>query len=193
MIAGLAFALSPHLLTVLGPVSAEALPACLAPWVMVPLVTAVREGSPRRAAMRSGIAVLLMGGYQCGARAGRAPTGGVVAADPATRSADAAPDRWPGSSPSFSPPRGGSPRCSCSATTARRSSDASSRPPRRPARPRSSSRCAARRTGLPTCPRRGGMPGRCCSVSPRWSSTPWWSWLSGSAGSLSVASRIGTG
>ncbi len=61
MIAGLAFALSPHLLTVLGPVSAEALPACLAPWVMVPLVTAVREGSPRRAAMRSGIAVLLMG------------------------------------------------------------------------------------------------------------------------------------
>ena len=61
MIAGLAFALSPHLLTVLGPVSAEALPACLAPWVMVPLVTAAREGSPRRAAMRSGIAVLLMG------------------------------------------------------------------------------------------------------------------------------------
>jgi arabinofuranan 3-O-arabinosyltransferase len=61
MIAGLAFALSPHVLTVLGPLSAEALPMCLAPWVLVPLVTGANGGSPRRAAMRSGIAVLCMG------------------------------------------------------------------------------------------------------------------------------------
>jgi arabinofuranan 3-O-arabinosyltransferase len=61
LVGGLAFAVSPHVLTVLGPVSAEALPMCVAPWVLVPLVSADRYGSPRRAAMRSGIAVLFMG------------------------------------------------------------------------------------------------------------------------------------
>jgi arabinofuranan 3-O-arabinosyltransferase len=61
LVGGLAFALSPHVLSVVGPVSAEALPMCVAPWVLVPLVSAARDGSPRRAAMRSGFAVLCMG------------------------------------------------------------------------------------------------------------------------------------
>jgi len=61
VVGGLAYALSPHVLSVLGPLSAEALPMCVAPWVLVPLVSAARDGSPRRAAMRSGVAVLCMG------------------------------------------------------------------------------------------------------------------------------------
>lgn len=58
-LAALAFAASPHLLTVLGPVSAEALPMSLAPWVLVPLVG--NRGTPRRAATYSALAVLAMG------------------------------------------------------------------------------------------------------------------------------------
>ena len=61
-VAGLAFALSPHVLTVLGPVSAEALPMCLTPWVLIPLVRAAQGGSMRRGAVLSGVAVLAMGG-----------------------------------------------------------------------------------------------------------------------------------
>jgi arabinofuranan 3-O-arabinosyltransferase len=57
-LAGLAYALSPHVLSVLGPVSAEALPMCLAPWVLAPLLC---TGSVRRAAASSGLAVLAMG------------------------------------------------------------------------------------------------------------------------------------
>ncbi|HET6876294.1 MAG TPA: alpha-(1-_3)-arabinofuranosyltransferase family protein [Jatrophihabitans sp.] len=67
MIAGLAYALSPHLLSVLGPVSAEVLPMCLTPWVLVPLVDGMRGGSPRRSAMRSGVAVLFMGAVNAAA------------------------------------------------------------------------------------------------------------------------------
>ncbi|HEV7147702.1 MAG TPA: alpha-(1-_3)-arabinofuranosyltransferase family protein, partial [Pedococcus sp.] len=63
LVAGVAFALSPHLLTVLGPVSAEAWPMALAAWVLVPLVSpAATHRSARRSAFLSGIAVLLMGG-----------------------------------------------------------------------------------------------------------------------------------
>ncbi|MCE1178618.1 MAG: DUF3367 domain-containing protein [Micrococcales bacterium] len=63
LVAGLAFALAPHLLTVLGPVSAEAWPMSLAAWVMVPLVGGLREGaSPRRAGFLAGLAILCMGG-----------------------------------------------------------------------------------------------------------------------------------
>ncbi len=38
------------------------LPAALLPWVLVPLVTGSRSGSPRRAAARSGLVIQLMGG-----------------------------------------------------------------------------------------------------------------------------------
>ena len=59
---GLVYALAPRMLTLLGPVSAEALPMALAPWVLLPLVLGARGGSPRRAAALSGLAVLAAGG-----------------------------------------------------------------------------------------------------------------------------------
>ena len=63
LVAGVAFALSPHLLTLLGPASAEAWPMSLAAWVLVPLVSpAASHRSARRSAFLSGMAVLLMGG-----------------------------------------------------------------------------------------------------------------------------------
>ncbi|HET8971491.1 MAG TPA: alpha-(1-_3)-arabinofuranosyltransferase family protein, partial [Candidatus Nanopelagicales bacterium] len=58
--AALAYALAPRLVTVLGPLSAEAWPVALLPWAMAPLL-----GTPvlsrRRAAGLSALAVLLMG------------------------------------------------------------------------------------------------------------------------------------
>jgi len=56
------YALAPRMLTEIGPLSAEMLPAALLPWVLLPLVRANRLGSPRRAAGLSALAVLGMGG-----------------------------------------------------------------------------------------------------------------------------------
>ncbi|MFI7542669.1 alpha-(1-_3)-arabinofuranosyltransferase [Actinoplanes sp. NPDC049599] len=62
IIAGVAFALSPRLLTELGPISVEAWPSALAPWVLVPLI-GLREGAPiRRAVTRSALVVACAGG-----------------------------------------------------------------------------------------------------------------------------------
>jgi arabinofuranan 3-O-arabinosyltransferase len=58
----LGYALAPRMLTEIGPLSAEMLPAALLPWVLLPLVRADRLGSPRRAAGLSALAVLGMGG-----------------------------------------------------------------------------------------------------------------------------------
>lgn len=58
----LAYALAPRVLTEIGPLSAEMLPAVMLPWVLLPLVRADRIGSPRRAAALSALAVLGMGG-----------------------------------------------------------------------------------------------------------------------------------
>jgi arabinofuranan 3-O-arabinosyltransferase len=58
----LGYALAPRMLTEIGPVSAEMLPAALLPWIMLPLVRAGRIGSPRRAAGLSALAVLCIGG-----------------------------------------------------------------------------------------------------------------------------------
>jgi arabinofuranan 3-O-arabinosyltransferase len=67
VIAGLVYALAPRTLMELGVISSELLPVALAPWVLIPLVAGSRGGSPRRAAARSGVAVLLTGGVNAAA------------------------------------------------------------------------------------------------------------------------------
>jgi arabinofuranan 3-O-arabinosyltransferase len=62
VVAGLAFALWPTFTIVMGSTSAGILPGLLAPWAVLPLVTAAGGGSLARAAARSGAAVLFMGG-----------------------------------------------------------------------------------------------------------------------------------
>ncbi len=62
ILGGLAYALSPRMLTVLGPISIEAWPSALAPWVLLPLVIGSQRGSPRRAAAFSAVAVSMVGG-----------------------------------------------------------------------------------------------------------------------------------
>ena len=67
LLGGLVYALSPRMVSTLGPVSAEVLPMAVAPWIVVPLVRASVTGSVRRAAARSGVAVLLAGGVNAAA------------------------------------------------------------------------------------------------------------------------------
>ena len=62
IVAGLAFALWPTFTIVIGSTSAGILPGLLAPWAVLPLASAARGGSLVRAAARSGVAVLCMGG-----------------------------------------------------------------------------------------------------------------------------------
>lgn len=74
VIAAVAFALSPRVLTTLGAISSETLPMMLAPWVLLPVVLALRGAGPpatsssgagaasvRMLAARSALAVALMG------------------------------------------------------------------------------------------------------------------------------------
>ena len=64
LIAAAAFALSPRVLTTLGSISSETLPMMLAPWVLLPVIVALRgdsDRSPRVLAARAGIAIALMG------------------------------------------------------------------------------------------------------------------------------------
>ncbi|HUO38186.1 MAG TPA: alpha-(1-_3)-arabinofuranosyltransferase, partial [Mycobacterium sp.] len=57
-----AFALSPRVLTTLGSISSETLPMMLAPWVLLPVILALRgEGSVRMLAARASLAVAFMG------------------------------------------------------------------------------------------------------------------------------------
>lgn len=62
IVAGLAFALSPRMVSVLGPSSIEMWPSAVAPWVLLPLVIGARRGDPRRWAALSALAVGLVGG-----------------------------------------------------------------------------------------------------------------------------------
>lgn len=65
--AGLAYALAPRILAELGSISSELMPVAALPWVLVPLVGAASCGSPRRAAARSGVALLFAGGVNAAA------------------------------------------------------------------------------------------------------------------------------
>ncbi|TDC42297.1 DUF3367 domain-containing protein [Micromonospora sp. KC213] len=62
LVAGAMFALSPRALSLVGTVSLELLPYCVAPWVVLPLVRGAAGGSLRRAAALSGLAAVCMGG-----------------------------------------------------------------------------------------------------------------------------------
>ena len=75
IVAGFAYALSPRILTLLGPISVEAWPSALAPWVLVPLVLGARAGSARRAALMSALAVAATGGVNAAATFAVIPLG----------------------------------------------------------------------------------------------------------------------
>jgi arabinofuranan 3-O-arabinosyltransferase len=67
VICALVYALSPRMLSELGVISSELLPMVALPWMLIPLVRGSRTGSTRRAAMLSGLAVLLCGGVNASA------------------------------------------------------------------------------------------------------------------------------
>src|SRR4051812_32109460 len=75
LLAGFAYALSPRMLTTMGPISIEAWPSALAPWVLLPLVLGSRAGSPRRAAALSALAVAMVGGVNAAATFAVLPLG----------------------------------------------------------------------------------------------------------------------
>jgi len=77
LIAGAAYALSPRMMTTLGPISIEALPTAMAPWVLIPLISGSLRGSPLRSAARSGLAVGLVGGVNAAATAAVLPLGAI--------------------------------------------------------------------------------------------------------------------
>jgi len=67
LIAAAVFAVSPRALSLIGTVSAELIPYCLAPWALLPLVWGAQRGQPRRAAALSGLAVVCMSGINAAA------------------------------------------------------------------------------------------------------------------------------
>jgi len=75
IVAGFAFALSPRMLTTLGPISIEAWPSAMAPWVLLPLVVGATRGSPWTAAALSGLAVAMVGGVNAAATSAVLPLG----------------------------------------------------------------------------------------------------------------------
>ncbi|KQT89248.1 hypothetical protein ASG49_15775 [Marmoricola sp. Leaf446] len=75
LLAAFAYALSPRMLTTIGPISIEAWPSAVAPWVLLPLVLGSRSGSPRRAAALSALAVAMVGGVNAAATFAVLPLG----------------------------------------------------------------------------------------------------------------------
>ncbi len=62
IVAAIIFALSPRLIGSMAAISIESWPTALAPWTVIPLITAQASGRLRRGAARSALAVALMGG-----------------------------------------------------------------------------------------------------------------------------------
>ncbi|MFL6135876.1 MAG: alpha-(1-_3)-arabinofuranosyltransferase, partial [Nocardioidaceae bacterium] len=75
LLAGFAYALSPRMLTTMGPISIEAWPSALAPWVLLPLMVGSVRGSARRAAALSALAVAMVGGVNAAATSAVLPLG----------------------------------------------------------------------------------------------------------------------
>lgn len=77
LLAGFAFALSPRMLSVIGPSSIEVWPSALVPWVLLPLVIGATRGSPRLWALVSAVAVAMVGGVNAVATFAVIPLGAV--------------------------------------------------------------------------------------------------------------------
>ncbi|MEO9324608.1 DUF3367 domain-containing protein [Nocardioides sp. C4-1] len=75
LVAATAYALSPRMLTTLGPISIEAWPSAVAPWMLLPLVVGATRGSPRRAAALSALAIAMVGGVNAAATFAVIPLG----------------------------------------------------------------------------------------------------------------------
>ncbi|MDR7087089.1 arabinofuranan 3-O-arabinosyltransferase [Aeromicrobium panaciterrae] len=75
LLGGLAFALSPRMLSLVGSSSIEVWPSALAPWVLVPLVIGLRRGNPRLMAALSALAVACIGGVNAAATFAVLPLG----------------------------------------------------------------------------------------------------------------------
>ena len=77
LVAGVAFALSPRMITELGPISVEAWPSAVAPWVLVPLI-GLAHGKPLiRSVARSAFAVACAGGVNATAVLAVVPLAGL--------------------------------------------------------------------------------------------------------------------
>ncbi|GAA1611794.1 DUF3367 domain-containing protein [Actinoplanes couchii] len=77
LLAGVAFALSPRMITELGPISVEAWPSAIAPWVLIPLV-GLAHGKPIiRAVTCSAVAVACAGGVNATAVLAVVPLAGL--------------------------------------------------------------------------------------------------------------------
>lgn len=78
MLGGFAFALSPRMLSVMGPTSIEVWPLALAPWVLAPLVLATTtKRNPKKMAALSAIAVAMVGGVNAAATFAVIPLGAI--------------------------------------------------------------------------------------------------------------------
>jgi arabinofuranan 3-O-arabinosyltransferase len=77
VLGALAYALSPRLLSTVGPIGIEAWPSALAPWVLLALVVGSRRGSARRYALGAALGIGMVGGVNAAATFATIPLGAV--------------------------------------------------------------------------------------------------------------------
>ena len=77
VLGALTYALSPRLLTTVGPIGIEAWPSALAPWVLLSLVIGSRRGSARRYALGAALGIGMVGGVNAAATFATIPLGAV--------------------------------------------------------------------------------------------------------------------